>query len=143
MEKKNIIIIGVIILIAISIWFFALRPDPGQPLVNFECENLEKAVAETLNISAGEITKEDMLKLDELVVPGARLEKREKITDLTGLEYAVNLTFLHLSDNQITDITPLVGLVNLEVFYLSHNPLGEKAKQYIETLRARGVDVIF
>ena len=40
------------------------------------------------------------------------------IRDLTGLEYATNLTRLDLRDNNITDITPLANLTRLEELYL-------------------------
>ena len=35
------------------------------------------------------------------------------IRDLTGLDFATNLTYLHLYANDITDISPLAGLTNL------------------------------
>lgn len=44
-----------------------------------------------------------------------------EITDLTGLEYAVNLTILNLSTNDITDITPVQGLNSLTYLNLFSN----------------------
>lgn len=47
------------------------------------------------------------------------------ISDLTGLEYAVNLTGLYLFDNNISDITPLAGLTNLTGLYLYDNRISD------------------
>ncbi len=35
------------------------------------------------------------------------------ISNLTGLEYAINLKWLSLYDNNISDISPVTGLANL------------------------------
>ena len=45
------------------------------------------------------------------------------ISDLTGLEFATNLTRLDLGSNAITDLTPLEGLTNLTVLYLGNNTI--------------------
>ncbi|MCL0101336.1 leucine-rich repeat domain-containing protein [Peptococcaceae bacterium] len=82
---------------------------PGAKLyvVTFLDANLEAAVRDALGKPTGDITKKDMAKLTNLEA------YRRGITNLSGLEYAVNLTSLDLSENQITDITPLAGLTNL------------------------------
>ena len=40
------------------------------------------------------------------------------ISDLTGIEYCVNLYHLDLDGNQISDISPLSGLTNLGILGL-------------------------
>jgi hypothetical protein len=52
-------------------------------------------------------TPTDMLGLTSLTAQG------RGITDLTGLEYATNLTNLDLLMNEISDLSPLAGLTNL------------------------------
>jgi hypothetical protein len=83
--------------------------------VELKCPNMEKAVREALEKPEGEITRGDMLGLDGFSVDTEDLEDSEKVTDLSGLEHAVNLTDLGLgsNSNQITDISPLQGLTNL------------------------------
>jgi Leucine-rich repeat (LRR) protein len=63
------------------------------------------------------------------------LDARGKgIIDLTGLEYAANLTSLYLGANQVTDLSPLAGLDNLTWLDLAWNqisdvsPLGASTK---------------
>ena len=46
---------------------------------------------------------------------------KSKISDLTGLEYAINLKVLKLARNQITDISPLTGLTKLKELGLYKN----------------------
>ena len=48
-----------------------------------------------------------------------------QITDLTGLEHAINLTWLHLGVNEIRDISPLAELERLEALWIYVNPLSD------------------
>ena len=66
-------------------------------------------------------TPTDMLALTELACAGSN------IFDLTGLEYAVNLMHLDLSDNRITDISALQALTLLKSLNLLGNPLNVDA----------------
>ena len=47
------------------------------------------------------------------------------IRDLTGLEFATNLTYLRLERNRIADISPLEGLVELKSLYLGYNEIAD------------------
>ena len=70
--------------------------------------NLRTAIAETLGIAASDvITGEDMATLTTL-----RASNKD-ITDLTGIQYAINLENLWISGNPITDLSPLAALKNL------------------------------
>ena len=46
-----------------------------------------------------------------------------KIQDLTGLEFAINLTELHLGRNQISDVSALKNLTKLTYLDLGHNQI--------------------
>ena len=83
-------------------------------VVSIPDANLRAAIAATLGkVSGALITVADMKTLTELSVPGA------EIRDLTGLEFATNLTDLNLQYNYgIRDVSPLSGLTNLKTFYL-------------------------
>ncbi len=85
-----------------------LIPDAG----------LEAAVREALNKPSGKITVADLEKLIHL-----NAAERFNITDLTGLEYAINLISLDLRMNQITDIYPLGNLSNLVELVLFGNSI--------------------
>jgi hypothetical protein len=60
-------------------------------------------------------TPSDMLALTSLTIRGA------SISDLTGLEYAINLQSLDLRENRINDLSPLAGLTALTSLDLSMN----------------------
>ena len=49
----------------------------------------------------------------------------QKISDLTGIEHATNLTKLDVNNNAISDITPLTGLTKLKHLVLSDNPISD------------------
>ena len=73
-------------------------PDPE--VVSIPDRNLATVVRETLGLELGDaVTQLDMLRLGHLEASA------RQITDLTGLEHAVNLTSLSLDQNQIRDIT--------------------------------------
>ena len=85
-------------------------------VVDIPDPNLRTAIAAELGKSSGDtITVAEMERLTEFAARNA------KISDLTGLEYATNLTALGLGDNNIVDISPLTGLTNLKNLTLSNN----------------------
>ena len=87
-------------------------------VVSIPDANLAAVVRETLGLAPGDaVTQLDMLRLRHLEV------STRQITDLTGLEHAVNLKDLSLGGNQIRDITPLAGSTILEVLDLNGNSI--------------------
>ena len=95
-----------------------------QELVSVEVEildpNLESTIREELALTDEmPLTQADMLQLN-------RLEARDsQIKDLTGLEYATNLTGITLPYNEISDLTPLAGLMRLEYLWLWGNSISD------------------
>ena len=85
--------------------------------VNFTDANLKTAIEKELGIS--DPTPTDILRLISLNAD------RKNITDITGLEYATNLTSLNLSMNQLSDISSLSGLTNLRTLNLAGNQLSD------------------
>ena len=117
-----------------------LSPPASAQVVEIPDSNLRAALREELKLPDGTpITQQEMLRL-------TRLEAGKRgITNLTGLEYAINLKRLNLDHNQIrdislltnllqlenlwlevnmiTDITPLANLIQLEKLWLEHNAI--------------------
>ena len=88
--------------------------------VNIPDPNLRRTIAEELSWDKdAPISQNDMLTLTTLFAPFA------EIRDLTGLEFATNLTNLSLAYNQISDISPLKNLKNLRELGLSGNPISD------------------
>ena len=86
--------------------------------------NLRDAVRQELEIDANTpLTKADMLEL--VALDTLRLQITEKISDLTGLEYAINLEFLLLPQNRIQDIRPLANLTKLTFLDLGGNAISD------------------
>ena len=90
-------------------------------VVSIPDANLATAIRRELDLSTGEtITQLDMLSLTR------RLEGNQaQITDLTGLEHAVNLKDLSLFYNRISDLSPLEGLTQLWYLALSGNLISD------------------
>ena len=94
-----------------------LTTQPVQAEVSIPDDNLAVAIREALGLPTDAvITADAMLNLTRLDAPG------KGITDLTGLEYATNLTWLSLSvtlvnnvwrNNSISDVSPLAALTQL------------------------------
>ena len=85
-------------------------PDPG----------LRAAVRQELGLP-------DNIRLTQQVMKQLRgLDASERqVTDLTGLEHAMNLTWLNLGVNDIRDLSPLAGLIGLEALWIFVNPLSD------------------
>ena len=92
---------------------------PAQT-VNLPDANLHAAIEKTLGKAPGDtITTSDMATL-------TRLEARKSnISDLTGLEHAINLTSLDLTSNSISDISAVAGLTNLTSLDLDGNLISD------------------
>ena len=104
--------------------------------VVFPDKHLETAVRGELKKPGGPVTRGDLKRLGELAANCKGIE------NLSGLEAAVNLNRLDLSDNDISDITPLAPLTNLERLDLRHNPLSQESVDvHVPALRSKGVYV--
>ena len=94
--------------------------DSQKFLVNIPDPNLRAAIEKELGKAPGAtITTRDMQVLTGLTV------ESEGIQDLTGLEFATNLTVLYLDNNELSDVSPLAGLINLEWLFLENNQLSD------------------
>ncbi len=87
--------------------------------VSFPDANLEAAVRDALRISEEGITVDDMATLSVLDADD------RGISDLSGLEHAVNLRDLDLEDNEISDLGPLANLTNLRDLDLEDNEISD------------------
>ena len=87
------------------------------PDVLFSDPALEQAVREVLGKPSGLVSPDDLRSITELSA------RELGITDLTGLEYLVNLASLNLSGNKIEDLTPLQSLTGLKYLVLDANQI--------------------
>lgn len=88
--------------------------------INFPDAILEREVKLVLGLGDDdEITEENILALEELNIES--LDALE-MTDLTGLEFAVNLNYLRFGETGVTDLSPIANLTNIE--YLRFNDTG-------------------
>ena len=83
-------------------------------------ENLADEIRSSLDLEDNhDISAEMLLELENLSA------KDERISDLTGLEHATNLTGLNLMENTISDIRPIANLTNLTVLNLKENTISD------------------
>ena len=97
------------------------QPDvlPGGQ-VHFTDPILQAAISKGIRRTPDvPITVEAMKRLNQLDLAGMG------VTDLTGLEFAINLTRLHAPDNQISDLSPLTGLTNLAELNFDRNQVSD------------------
>ena len=86
--------------------------------------NLREAVRQELEMDTNiPLTEADMLQL--VALDTLRLQITEKISDLTGLEHAINLEVLLLPQNRIQDIRPLANLTKLTFLDLGGNAISD------------------
>ena len=76
--------------------------------VNVPDPNLRQLLMDEYNFDGNEMISEyDMFNIEDLETDFT------EISDLTGLEYAINLTELHMNNTHITDFSPLANLNKL------------------------------
>ena len=108
---------------------------PPSAVVHIPDTNLATAIRETLGLTSEEtITQLVMQKL------GGFYPNNRQISDLTGIEYAVNLEFTGFNGNQIKDLTPLSGLTQLRNLQLSENEINN-LKPLAELTSLRSLDL--
>ncbi|RKU20327.1 hypothetical protein C6503_05920 [Candidatus Poribacteria bacterium] len=112
--------------------------DPSQ-VVDIPDPSLRAAIAEGLHKAPGDaITRAEMQTLRELQALGGEFgelglvgefggfeAQRAEITDLLGIEFAINLRTLYLWNNNITDISPVVSLTHLRTLSLGINAISD------------------
>ena len=94
-------------------------PLSAQP-VEIPDPNLRAVVRSTLDLpDETSITQTAMRRMTELDAAD------RGITNLIGLEFAGNLTWLSIPGNQITDLIPIAGLTRLETLYMWLTPISD------------------
>ena len=84
--------------------------------------NLRAAVRTALGLGPNDaLTQQALQSLTSLRYLGPDLSENQKITDLTGLEYALNLAHLDLYMHLIADLRPLERLAKLRSLWLAGN----------------------
>ena len=114
-------------MIVLGLWFCTgpILAQTSEPLV-IPDENLKTALMDVLEIW-WEPTEEDLKWATTLyfALTGTPNSRTRWITDLTGLEVAVNLRSLNLRYNHVTDVSPLQNLTQLVSLNLSENELSD------------------
>jgi hypothetical protein len=97
--------------------FSLLSVCAADEAVRFVDQNLQRGVERAISVQRP--AQSQMLAL-------TRFEARGKsIGNLTGMEYALNLTNLSFEDNRIADISPLAGLTKLTTLNLKGNQISD------------------
>jgi len=91
---------------------------PFTPVM-FEDSHLESVLRKTLKKTGGAIVRRDMGSLRSFSAV------RMKVVNLSGLEFARNITELSLHSNEIIDLSPLAGLIRLRKLHLQGNRIHE------------------
>ena len=109
-------ILPAILLILIFVQVHTSCSDSGKL---FPDATLELVVREAIQKPFGEIEKSDLEGLNNLSAYS------RGIKNLSGLEYCINLTDLHLGRNEISDVKPLANLTGIERLYLESNKISD------------------
>ena len=93
---------------------------PPDKMVSIPDANLASAVREALDLAPGTaLTSHAILDLTEFSAPNSG------ITDLTGLEHAHNLRYLHLANTTVSDVSPLSALTQLRHLHLANTAVSD------------------
>lgn len=95
-------------------------PKPEVP-VSFPCPNLEALLRETVAKPAGTVYQSDLYGITALN------GDNRQISDISGLEYCVDLKNLYLGGNAILSLAPLADLTSLVTLGLENNRIADIA----------------
>ena len=110
----------IVSIVAVVVLGFGVQGLGCSKAVDIPDPNLHAKIEEVLGKASGApITKVEMATLIELDAGEASL------TNLTGLEFATNLTYLYLFSNAISDISALARLTNLNRLDLGDNKISD------------------
>ena len=116
LNQTSRIVSGIIPTLITCALFFILHQIATAQTVHIPDRNLKAALVAALGKKADAgITRAEMKSLEALDA------FESGIRSLKGLEYAINLTELHLGYNRISDLSPLKNLTNLEILDLHIN----------------------
>lgn len=100
--------------------------DPNEATfeVNVPDAGLRKCIFDTLEIPHNTaIVNKVLQQLQTIKCIGVRVPDAEKITDLTGLEYARNMSLLQVSHHKVKDLSPLANATKLHTLSISNNEI--------------------
>ena len=147
-KQQNQRLAQVIILIfTTGVFFFGHLQIATAQTVHIPDPSLRAVIEAALGMKAGtDITQADMASLQSLrngchflvlsklgvwwkanrwICQPVDNTSEYEIRDLTGLEFAINLTELYLGRNRISDVSPLKDLTNLTHLSLGHNQISD------------------
>jgi Leucine-rich repeat (LRR) protein len=93
------------------------KPENPDDVAVFPDKTLEKRIRGTIGKLEGDIYVSDIAFLEDLYLGNEWQEsyaEGERVTDLTGLEYCLNLKRLDLKHSDLRDLGPIGGLPKLE-----------------------------
>lgn len=96
-----------------------LEPSFRDGFVYFSDKNFEKSIRDTLDKAEGPITVAEMERINKIEAQALMIK------DISGIEYAKNLTYLDLGLNEIKDIEALAGLKKLRVLHMPSNQISD------------------
>ena len=100
--------------------YLSIRVTATAQTVDIPDPNLRDYIERVLGKAAGSpIAVMEMARLTFLDPNG------KDISDLTGLDHAINLTELYLYNNSISDISTVAGLIHLTRLVLRDNPISD------------------
>ncbi|MBC6298094.1 hypothetical protein HCJ45_13345 [Listeria sp. FSL L7-1517] len=116
--KKSVKILMVCLLIAFGCLPVVNVRAAETDIVNIPDQNLNEGLKITLSKGTAEIlTERDLAQLGAVAIdytnPAAAVVPG-RVSDLTGLEYAVNMYKIHFSNSDVKKITPITDLPNLK-----------------------------
>ena len=111
-----------------SINISTLLTDTGN--VQIPDANLAISIRQNLNLASNAtITQQDMRELKTFTAKGASGFIDDPIgtpiTDLTGLEHAINLEFINISNHSVSSLSPLSGLTRLKTLIAGNNEIND------------------
>ena len=96
---------------------------PDTPLV-FDDPMFEKALRDAMDIHDRPITQKDAYMVQEINIHNDKSEG-SMFTDISPIQYFVNLERLEFNSNLISDLSPLASLTKLQMLNVAYNQVSD------------------
>ena len=101
-----------------------LFKNPEVMIYTTEVEIPDPNLRAALEAELGKTGSDTITAVEMATVERLNLNNKE-ISDLTGLEFAINLNWLAINDNNISDFSPMAGLTKLTELRFHRNPISD------------------
>ena len=119
-------VVGIALILLLLLLTGSVPAACGPREVKFPDPGLEAYIRGVIKKPEGAIFPSDLTEITKIHIGGDYFDSLPPVfSDLTGLEYCVNLNILYLEGYKIRDLSPVAGLTKLTVVFIQYGEISD------------------